>query len=101
MREGELARSGKLVRLEPSQLGEIVTSARLAADERSPREAEDDAAVVRLEPEAEEVARLDFEFTRAGVNPKEASVAGNKGPPSSFSTLSGCRRSANLKLLSI
>src|SRR5438105_13828147 len=61
MRERQVGRAGQSVRLEPAQLDEIGPRARVAAATGSPGEAEDDAAVVRLEPEAEEVDRLDFE----------------------------------------
>jgi cyclic nucleotide-binding protein len=49
------------VRLEPAHLDEVVGSARLAARPRRPREREDDAAVVRLQPVPEEFLRLDLE----------------------------------------
>jgi hypothetical protein len=61
MREGELRGQGQLVRLEPAQLDEIVTRPGLAACLRRPREAEHDPAVVGLEPEPEEIDRLDLE----------------------------------------
>jgi len=61
VRKGEFVRPGKLVRLEPAQLDQIVTGTRLTRGPCGPREAQHDAAVVGLEPEPEEVERLDLE----------------------------------------
>jgi hypothetical protein len=61
MGERQLRRARKLVRTEPAELDEIVARPGLAAPTSDPGEAEDDPAVVRLEPEAEEVERLDLE----------------------------------------
>src|SRR5258705_3785382 len=61
MREGELRGPGKLIRREPAQLDEVVAGQSIAARMRSPSEAEHDPFVVRLEPEPEEVDRLDLE----------------------------------------
>jgi CRP-like cAMP-binding protein len=61
VREGELRRVGKFVWLEPVELDQIVACARLARCARRPREAEDDAPVVRLEPEPEELERVELE----------------------------------------
>src|SRR5258705_12051977 len=61
MREGELRGPGKLIRLEPAQLDEVVAGQSIPARMRSPSEAEHDPFVVRLEPEPEEVDRLDLE----------------------------------------
>lgn len=61
MRERKLTGRWKVVRREPAKLDEVVGSARLAANPRRPRQAEDNARVVRLEPEAEEVDRLELE----------------------------------------
>jgi hypothetical protein len=61
VRERQLVGLRQLVRLEPAHLDEIVRGARLAARARTPREAEDDAAVVRLEPVAEEIQQLELQ----------------------------------------
>jgi len=61
VREGEIRGSGQVLGLEPAQLDEVVPRARLAVCPRSPGQAEDDAAVVGLQPKAEEVERLDLE----------------------------------------
>src|SRR5512138_1599574 len=73
MREGELIGVGKVARLEPAQLYEVVAGPGLAGDEPGPRQAEDDPPVVRLEPEAEECEPVELEcrllpdFTPEGV----------------------------------
>jgi hypothetical protein len=59
--ERQLRRSRELVRTEPAQLGEIVPGPGLAERTRGPRQAKQGPAVVRLEPEAEELERLDLE----------------------------------------
>jgi hypothetical protein len=61
VRERELGGRGQLVGLEPAHLDEIVGRAGFSACARGPREAEDDAAVVRLQPVAEEFLWLDLE----------------------------------------
>ncbi len=61
MREGELVGSGQLMRLEPVHLDEVVAGPRLARRASRPREAEHDPPVVRLDPVAEELGRLDLE----------------------------------------
>ena len=61
MREGERRSVGKLVGIEPAQLGEVVAGPRLAAHRRRPGKAEHDAAVVGLEPEAEKGESLELE----------------------------------------
>src|SRR4051812_24729274 len=61
MRERELARRWQLIRREPAHLDEVVCGARVACHPRRPRQAEDDAPVVRLEPEAQELERLELE----------------------------------------
>ncbi len=61
MRERELGRARELIRLEPSELREIVTGARLSSGAGGPGEAEHDASVVGLEPEPEELEWLDLE----------------------------------------
>jgi hypothetical protein len=61
MREGELVPPRQVFRLEPLQLHEVVTGARVAVRVCRPRETEDDAAVVRLEPVTEEPCGLDLE----------------------------------------
>jgi len=61
VREGELGRPRQVVRLEPAQLDEVVRRMSVAVRPRRPRKAEHDAAVVRLEPVAEEVERLQLE----------------------------------------
>jgi hypothetical protein len=61
VREGEFRGRRELIRLEPAQLDEIVTGPSLAAPMRRPCEAEHDPTVVGLEPEAEEIDRLDLE----------------------------------------
>jgi len=61
VREGELRRFGKLVRLEPTELGQVVARTGLTGGASGPRQAEDDSAAVGLEPEAEEFERLDLE----------------------------------------
>src|SRR6266850_1770907 len=58
MREGELRGPGKLIRLEPAQLDEVVAGQSIAARMRSPSEAEHDPFVVGLEPEPEDVERM-------------------------------------------
>src|SRR6266700_4435832 len=61
MHERELRSRRKFVRLEPAQLDEIVTRPRLPGGMDRPRQAEHDPSVVGLEPEPEEVDRLDVE----------------------------------------
>jgi Cyclic nucleotide-binding domain len=61
VREGELRRARKLVRLEPAQLDKVVARSWFTAPVRRPREAEHDPSVVGLEPEPEKVDRLDLE----------------------------------------
>jgi Cyclic nucleotide-binding domain len=61
MREGKLARRGELAGLEPAELDEVVCRAALAGRARDPRETQHDAGVVRLEPVADELRRLDLE----------------------------------------
>lgn len=61
MRERELARQRQLLRLEPAQLDEIVGGTALARRLRGPGKAEDGSLVVGLEPEAEELGRLDLQ----------------------------------------
>jgi Cyclic nucleotide-binding domain len=61
VRERELRRARELVRTEPAQLGEVIARPGLAAPSSRPGEAEDDPAVVRLEPETEKLDRLDLE----------------------------------------
>src|SRR5262249_20087192 len=61
VRERGLARRRQLGRREPAPLDEIVSRARGAARARGPRETEHDTALVRLEPVAEEVERLQLE----------------------------------------
>ena len=61
MRERELGGRRKLARLEPLHLDEVVGRPRCSGRPRGPCETEDDAPVVRLEPVAEEVQRLDLE----------------------------------------
>jgi hypothetical protein len=61
VRERQLRRTRKLVRSEPAQLDEVVARPGIAASSSRPGEAEDDPAVVRLEPEAEKIDRLDLE----------------------------------------
>jgi hypothetical protein len=61
VRERELAGRRQLVRLEPAHLDQIIGRARFSARARGPRKAEDDAAVVRLQPVAEKFLRLDLE----------------------------------------
>lgn len=60
MGERELV-PGDVVSREPLQLDEIVAGARIAVTACEPRQAEDDAAFVRLVPEAEKGERLDLE----------------------------------------
>jgi len=59
--ERELGRRRQLVVLEPAHLDEIVPGARVAGRPRGPRETENDSPVVRLEPVAQELERLDLE----------------------------------------
>jgi hypothetical protein len=61
VRERELAGTRQFVRLEPPQLGQIVRSLAAAVGAGGPGEAEDDAAVIGLEPEAEELGLLELE----------------------------------------
>jgi Cyclic nucleotide-binding domain len=61
VRERELLRRGKLVRLEPAELDEVVGRTAFAVCASGPREAEHDAGVVRFEPEAQELGRLDLQ----------------------------------------
>ncbi len=61
MRERQLAGRRQLVWLEPAHLDQVVGRACLSARARGPRETEDDAAVVRLQPVAEKFLRLDLE----------------------------------------
>jgi hypothetical protein len=61
VRERELGRARQLVRLEPAEFDEVVPGARLPRHECGPRETENDASVVRLEPEAEELERVELE----------------------------------------
>jgi hypothetical protein len=61
VQECELRGLGQLVRLEPVELREIVRRPGFPHGLRGPRQAEDDASLVRLEPEAEEVERFDLE----------------------------------------
>ncbi len=61
MRKGEIARPRQLLRLEPLQLDQVVARSRVPVRKRRPRQTEHSAAVVRLEPMAEESARLDLE----------------------------------------
>ncbi len=61
MSEGKVRGAGELVGREPMQLYEVVPRAAHAGCTRGPGEAEDDAAVVGLEPEAEEVEGLDLQ----------------------------------------
>jgi hypothetical protein len=61
VRERELAGRRELVALEPPQLDEVVARSGLAGDARGPGQAEDDAAVVGLEPVTEKVHGLDLE----------------------------------------
>jgi hypothetical protein len=59
--ECELAGRRQLARSEPAQLNEVVAGRTFAVDASGPREAEDDPAVVRLEPVPEELDRVDLE----------------------------------------
>src|SRR6266436_5523886 len=61
MRERELGGRWQVVRLEPAQLDEIVTGTGIPVDVGRPCQAEHDPPVVGLEPEPEEVDRLDLE----------------------------------------
>ena len=61
MRERELGGRWQVIRLEPAQLDEIVTGTGVPADIGRPCQAEHDPPVVGLEPEPEEVDRLDLE----------------------------------------
>jgi hypothetical protein len=61
VREGEVVGRRQVFGLEPLQLHEVVTGTRVAARAGRPRETEDDAAVVRLEPVSEKPGRLDLE----------------------------------------
>ena len=61
MRECELAGRRQLVRLEPVHFDQVVGRACLSARARSPGQAEDDPAVVRLQPVAEKFLWLDLE----------------------------------------
>jgi Cyclic nucleotide-binding domain len=61
VREGELRGAGELVSGEPVQLDEIVAWTGLAGHACRPREAQDDATVVGLEPEAEKGRRFELE----------------------------------------
>ena len=61
MRECELAGRRQLVRLEPVHLDQVVGGACFSARPRGPGKAEDDPAVVRLQPVAEKFLRLDLE----------------------------------------
>src|SRR5262249_58969597 len=61
MREGELVRRRQLGRREPVHLGEIVGGTGIAGGAHHPGEAQHDAAVVRLEPVAEKIERLQLE----------------------------------------
>src|SRR6266576_7077455 len=61
MRERELGGRWQVIPLEPAQLDEIVTRTGVPADIGRPCEAEHDPPVVGLEPEPEEVDRLDLE----------------------------------------
>jgi hypothetical protein len=59
--EGQLRGGRQLVPFEPAQLDEVVSRTRVAVCIARPGQAEDDPAVVGLEPETEELARLDLE----------------------------------------
>ena len=61
MRKGEFRGVRQVVAIEPTQFDEVVARTRLAVCVHRPSQAEDDAAVVRLEPEAEELQWLDLE----------------------------------------
>jgi hypothetical protein len=62
VRERELAWHGQLARSEPAQLDEVIAGACVAADGTSdPGKTEDRTPVVRLEPKAEKLDRLDVE----------------------------------------
>jgi len=61
VRECELAGRRQLVRLEPVHLDQVVGGACFSARARGPGKAEDDPAVVRLQPVAEKFLRLDLE----------------------------------------
>jgi len=61
VREGELGRRREVARLEPAELDQVVAGAWLARRPGGPGQAQDDAAVVRLQPESQEVDRLDLE----------------------------------------
>lgn len=60
MRERKLGRGRQLVRREPAKLDEVVAGSSLTVRSGCPGETEDDAPVVRLEPEAEKVERLEL-----------------------------------------
>jgi hypothetical protein len=61
VRERQLRRARELVGPEPTELGKVVAGRGLALGAGSPREAEHDPAVVWLEPEPEELERLDLQ----------------------------------------
>jgi hypothetical protein len=62
VRERELVGTRQLVWSEPAELDEIVAGTRIAAHARGPRETENDATVVGLEPEAEKGGRFELEL---------------------------------------
>src|SRR5215468_8253574 len=61
MREGELVGRRQIGRRKPAHLGEIVGGTGIAGGAHHPGEAQDDAAVIRLEPVAEKIERLQVE----------------------------------------
>src|SRR5207253_5922661 len=61
MRERQLRRARELVGPEPAQLDEVVAGPRLTSSTGRPGEAEHDSAVVRFEPEPEELEWFDLE----------------------------------------
>jgi hypothetical protein len=72
VREGELAGRRQLSRVEPLHFDQIVGGARLPVRARRPRQAKHDAGVVGLEPEAEELDRLDLETCLLAHLPQQA-----------------------------
>lgn len=61
MGKRQVCSARELVALEPAQLDEVVSWLRIAGRACRPSEAEHGAAVVRLEPDAQELDRLDLE----------------------------------------
>ncbi len=71
MSERELCRLGKLIRLEPAELCQVVTGTRLAGRARRPRQAQNDTTLVRFQPETEELLQLELEAgLLSGLSPE-------------------------------